>query len=247
VNFKDHFSGHAGAYRDARPHYDASLFEWLAKQVSRHELALDVGCGNGQATVALAAHFDKVVGTEPSAAQIANAEANPKVEYRVEAAEACSLPDASADLVTVAQALHWFDHERFYAQVRRVLRPGGLIAAWCYASCSIDPAIDAVTEKLYVDITGPYWPPERSHIDAGYATIPFPFEPVDTPEFDLVAHWNLAEFLAYLRSWSATQRYIKANGDDPVTMLEPEFAAAWKAPGEVKAVRWKLTVKAGRR
>jgi len=246
VNFKDHFSGHATAYRDARPHYDAALFDWLASQVTRHDLAWDVGCGNGQASVALAEHFGHVLGTDPSAAQIDNAEAAENVEYRVEPAERCSLPDASADLVTVAQALHWFEHERFYAEVRRVLRPGGLIAAWAYAACAIDPAVDPIVDRLYRDIVGPYWPPERHYIETGYANLPFPFDEIATPEFDLVAQWNLAQFLAYLRSWSATQRYIKANGNDPVATIEAEMGDAWGDVAQSRAVRWKLSVRAGR-
>ena len=181
MNFQDHFSGHAAVYRDARPHYHPALFAWLAAQVPRRDLAWDAGCGNGQATVALAAHFARVIGSDPSAAQIAHAEPAANVEYRVEPAEQSSLAAASVDLVCVAQALHWFEQERFHAEVRRVLRPGVVIAALAYAGCRIDPAIDRVTTHLYVDLTGPYWPPERAHIEAGYATLPFPYTPICAP------------------------------------------------------------------
>ena len=141
MTFKDLFSGHAGVYAQARPDYPPALFEWLARQCAGRGLVWDAGCGNGQASVALAAHFDRVVASDPSAAQIAQAGAHPHVEYRVEAAEAPSLPDASVDLVTVAQAYHWFDHERFHAQVRRVAKPGAVIAVWTYGLSTVTPDV----------------------------------------------------------------------------------------------------------
>lgn len=245
MSFKDHFSGHAAGYRDARPHYDAALFAWLAAQVRSHKLVWDVGCGNGQASVALAPHFERVIATDPSAQQIANAQACDNVEYRVEPAERSSLADASADVVTVAQALHWFDLEHFYAEVRRVLKPGGLIAVWTYAHTRIAPALDTIVDRLYTDIVGAYWPPERRHTENGYASLPFPFKEMAVPPFALVAQWNLTQFLAYLRTWSSTQRYIKTNGDDPVTALEAEFAMAWGEATQVRAVSWQLAVRAG--
>jgi len=246
MSFKDHFSAHAGAYHEARPTYPEALYDWLAAQVRARELAWDAGCGNGQASVALARRFARVHATDPSAAQIANAEARANIDYRVEPAEACSLADASADLVTVAQALHWFDHARFDTEVRRVLKPGGVVAAWSYADCRIAPAIDAVKNHLYVDLTGPYWPPERRYIDEGYRTLPFPFDEFTAPPFDMQAQWTLAQFLAYLRSWSATQRYLKANGADPVALVEAELARAWGDPREPRRVHWDFHLRVGR-
>src|SRR4249919_1013204 len=152
--FKDHFSGHAAAYAQARPTYPAELFAWLASQCPRHELVWDAGCGNGQASVALAAHFQRVFASDPSATQIDAAMPHPSVRYSVEPAERCSLPDHCADLVTVAQALHWFDHAAFYAEVRRVLKPGGVIAAWCYERSSVSLAVDAVFTQLYLGELG---------------------------------------------------------------------------------------------
>ena len=188
--FKDHFSGHAGIYCEARPTYPLELFAWLAQQAPDTELAWDCGCGNGQATVALAGHFARVVGSDPSANQIAQAQPRANVEYRVEPAERSSFADGSVSLVTVAQALHWFDHARFYAEVKRVLKPRGVIAAWSYADCSATPAVDAVKNRLYVDLTGPYWPPERRYIDEGYRTLPFPFERIAAPAFEMRVDWN---------------------------------------------------------
>lgn len=244
--FKDHFSGHAGLYRDARPTYPDALFDWLVTQAPDRALAWDCGCGNGQASVAIARRFDRVVATDPSANQIAGAERRANIDYRVEPAERTSLTAASASLVTVAQALHWFDHDAFFAEVRRVLKPGGIVAAWAYSDCRTgDAAIDAVKDRLYVDLTGPYWPPERVHVDAGYTTLPFPFAEIAAPSFAMIAAWNVEQLLGYFRSWSATQRYIKANGDDPVASIEPDLRAAWGDAGRIREVHWQFHLRAG--
>ena len=245
--FKDHFSGHADIYREARPTYPPQLFAWLAQHTPHRQLAWDCGCGNGQATVALADHFTRVIGTDPSANQIAAAESKANIDYRVEPAEHSSLAGASASLVTVAQALHWFDHAAFYAEVKRVLEPGGLFAAWAYSDCATsDPGIDRIKDKLYVDLTGPYWPPERAHVDAGYKTLPFPFVEMSTPKFPMVARWTVEHLLAYFRSWSATQRYIKTKGEDPVAIIEPQLRAAWGDPAVVRDVHWQFHLRCGR-
>jgi SAM-dependent methyltransferase len=244
--FKDHFSGHAKIYRDARPNYPDQLFDWLAGQAPAHQLAWDCGCGNGQATVAIAEHFARTIGTDPSAAQISNAQARANIEYRVEPAEQSSLASASVDLICVAQAMHWFDLDRFYPEVRRVLKPHGVLAAVAYADCAIAPEIDAIKNYLYVDLLDSYWPPERRLVEQRYRTIDFPFVEIAAPHFDLVMHWDAAQFLAYLRSWSATQRYVKERGVDPVDLIEADMLAAWDKPDEPRDVRWALTIRAGR-
>lgn len=247
TDFKDHFSGHAAIYREARPTYPAELFAWLAQQTPDSALAWDCGCGNGQATVALAQHFTCVIGTDPSANQIADAKPAANVDYRVEPAEQSSLADASASLVTVAQALHWFDFDRFYAEVRRVLKPGGVFAAWTYADCRTgDAAIDAIKNILYVDLTGPYWPPERALVESGYRTLPFPFVELAAPAFEMKAAWNIEQFLAYLRSWSATQRYLKDRGEDPVALIEADLRAAWPDTQTKRDVHWDFHIRCGR-
>jgi ubiquinone/menaquinone biosynthesis C-methylase UbiE len=252
MTFRDHFSGHATSYREARPLYPSALFDWLAEAAPARTLAWDAGCGNGQASVALARHFARVLATDPSANQIANAGTRSNVEYRVEPGEQCSLADTSADLVTVAQALHWFDFARFFAEVRRVLKPGGAFATWAYADCRVMPAVDVLKDRVYVDLTGPYWPPERAYVDAGYRTIPMPFgddapfEEIAAPAFEMRVDWNAAQFLAYLRSWSATQRHIKANGSDPVATVEAEIRDAWGDPEQLRAVRWDFHLRCGR-
>ena len=245
-SFKDHFSGHAAAYAQARPNYPAELFAWLSAQCPQHELAWDAGCGNGQASVALADHFDHVFASDPSATQVAAATAHPKLRYAVEPAEQCCLPDHCADLVTVAQALHWFEHPRFYTEVRRVLKPGGLLCAWTYERSSVTPAVDSVFARLYLGELGAYWPPERRHVEAGYATLPFPFAQIATPAFELRCEWTLAQYLAYLRSWSASQRYLEATGRDAVAEFSDALTLAWGEPACARRVSWPLVLRAGR-
>lgn len=244
--FKDHFSGHAADYASHRPTYPPELFAFLAAVAPGRSLAWDCGTGNGQAAVMLAEHFARVYATDPSAEQVNQAEPHPKVEYAVAPAERCPLPDGSADLVTVAQAIHWFDFDRFYAEVRRVLRPGGVIAAWGYAFHRVNPAVDAVLMRLENEFVGPYWPPERAYPEARYTTLPFPFAELPAPPFAMSMNWTLADTVGYLNTWSATKRFIKEKGFNPVERLTPEFAAAWGDPAERRAVTWDLFMKVGR-
>lgn len=247
MGFKDHFSRHAAAYAQARPTYPATLFRWLAGVCRHHGLAWDAGCGNGQASLALAHHFERVHASDPSAGQIAAAPADPRIHWRVEAAEHCSLRNRSVDLVIAAQAYHWFDHDRFCAEARRVLRPGAVIALWSYGLTRVDPAVDRVVHALYEDTLGPYWPPERRHVEDGYRHLPFPFEPIgEAPHFEMRLDWDLGQFLAYLRTWSASQRYLKDTGNDAVAAFADRFAAAWGDPAAVREARWPLSLRAGR-
>ena len=246
MEFKDHFSGHAGLYAQARPHYPDDLFDWIAQQSPARDRAWDVACGNGQASVALVEKFDHVIATDPSAQQLSQAQRHPRIEYRVEAAEHGSLQDRSVDAITIAQALHWFDLPRFIAEVRRVARPGALFAAWSYAGCSVDANVDAVIARLYDDVLGGYWPPERRLVDEGYASLAIPFAPLEAPAFEMRMDWNADQLLAYLRSWSAAQRYRKATGNDAVAGIADELQRAWGDPSYVRAVRWKLGLRAAR-
>jgi SAM-dependent methyltransferase len=246
MNFKDHFSGHAAVYRHARPDYPPALYDFLLAQVPASTCAWDAGCGNGQASIALADRFDQVIASDPSAEQIANAERRPNIDYRVEPAEHSTLAPASVDLVTVAQALHWFDLGSFHKEVRRVLKPGGVVAFWSYADCRVDTQVDAQKDRLYLDLTGPYWPPERALVESGYASLPFPFERIATPSIELCMHWDVEHFLAYLRSWSATQRYVRALEHDPVALVEPALREAWGDPASPRPVRWDFHLHCGR-
>lgn len=238
--FRDHFSGHARTYARARPGYPPDLFAWLAGQTAGHQLAWDAGTGNGQAAVALAMHYARVHATDASAAQIAAARPHPRVDYRVEAAERCSLPDAGADLVLIAQALHWLDIPAFHREVRRVLRPGGLYVALCYGLLTIDSPVDSLLHDFEHGVVGRYWPPERALIDRAYAGIDFPGRAVAVPDFGMAVDWDLTGLLDYLDSWSAVQRHRAAEGRDPLPALAAALQALW---GEgTRRVRWPLTV-----
>jgi SAM-dependent methyltransferase len=245
-NLKDLFSGHAPDYRTYRPTYPPALFAFLSSVVPGHELVWDCGTGSGQAAVALAGHFARVFATDASAEQVGNAEPHPRVEYAVARAEACPLPDGRADLVTVAQALHWFEHGAFYPEVKRVLKPRGVFAAWTYDFHSVNATVDPVLARLQGEYVGPYWPPERAWVTAGYRTLPFPFEEIEPPPLELTVDWNLPALLGYINTWSAVKRFEKANGFNPLERLAQDFRAAWGDPATVRTVRWLLSIRVGR-
>lgn len=246
LNFKDHFSGHAADYARARPDYPPALFDWLAGQSPGTALAWDAGCGNGQAALALARHFDAVVATDPSATQIAEAVAHERVRYRVEPAEHSSLAPASVDLVCVAQALHWFDLTRFHAEVRRVAARGAVIAAISYALCRVDTAVDAICTELYAHRLAGRWPPERALVEDGYASLAFPYRELAPPRFEMAKTWSLDQYLGYLRTWSASRRHLQATGSDAVAELAPAFADAWGDPSRPRRIVWPLSMRVGR-
>lgn len=246
IAFKDHFSGGARAYSVYRPEYPAILFEFLAGQVDRHDLAWDCATGNGQAARGLAAHFRGVSASDASARQIESARPHPGVSYRVAPAEASGLEDASVDLVTVAQAAHWFDLPRFYAEVARVLRPGGVLALWCYERLSVDPDVDPLIESFYMNTLGPYWPAERRWVENGYRDLPFPFEEEPVPSFRMRAEWNLDQLLGYFATWSAVKAYRTALDDDPLPALRADLAARWNSKAGRKTIEWPLSLRLGR-
>ncbi len=242
-DFKDHFSTQSAGYARHRPHYPAELFAYLAG-LTRQRHAWDCATGNGQAAVALAKHFDRVFATDASRAQIAAASAHPGISYRVATAEDSGLDDDCVDLVTVGQALHWFDTKRFFAEASRVLVAGGVLAAWCYELCTVSPGVDAVVGRLYRDIVGPFWPQERRLIERRYRGIEFPGTPLAPPAFEMQAHWTADDMLGYLRTWSACERYRRERGEEPVGLIEAELRRAWgPAP---QTVRWPLTVRVSR-
>jgi ubiquinone/menaquinone biosynthesis C-methylase UbiE len=247
MSFRDHFSAQASVYAEARPGYPPELFAWLAAQCRGHALAWDAGCGNGQASVALAEHFASVHASDPSAAQIANAKPQEGIRYVVEAAEQCSLADASADLVTVAQAYHWFDQAKFCTEARRVLVADGVIALVSYAESRVDAAVDVLFDELHNVRLGDDWPAGREHVINHYRDLPFPFAVIEAPPFEMRCQWNLQQYLAYLSSWSASQRYRQRTGGDAVAEIAPAMAAAWGDPETVRTVQWPLLVLAGRR
>jgi SAM-dependent methyltransferase len=241
---EDHFSAHAADYAKFRPGYPDALFDWISSLTAGHDLAWDCGCGNGQASKPLAARYSRLVATDFSAEQIAVAEPDPRIDYRVAPAEASGLPDSCADVVTVAQALHWFDFNRFYAEVRRVVKPGGLIVAWTYQLLRADPAVDTILADFYLRTLGPYWPPERKWVNAAYRGMPFPFTDISAPAFEINLKWSLAELLAYLGTWSATRRFIAAEIRDPIPDLGKRLAPVWG--NDKRNIIWPIALRAGR-
>jgi SAM-dependent methyltransferase len=247
MSFSDHFSGVASEYAEYRPLYPAALFDWLAGIAPRRGLAWDCATGSGQAAVALAARFDRVIATDASAGQIAAATPDPRVEYRVAPAEASGLEPGSVDLVTVAQALHWFDRPAFFAEARRVLRRDGVVAAWTYGHPSLDePRADAVLQRFYSGTVGPYWPPERALVDTAYRTIDFPFAEVAPPAFEMETRWTLESLVGYVATWSAVTRFRAERGEDPVPDFAAALEASWGDSGLARRIAWPLSLRVGR-
>jgi SAM-dependent methyltransferase len=245
MKFKDHFSVHSVDYAKHRPSYPRELFQYLASVAPARERAWDCATGNGQAARGLADFFSKVIATDASQSQVDNASAYPGVEYRVSTAEETTIKPASIDLVTVAQALHWLDLDRFYREVQRVLRPKGVLAVWCYNLLEISPEADRSLLTFYMDTIGEYWPPERHIVEDSYRSLCFPFAELKPPPFHMEAIWSLPELLGYVGTWSATQRFIATRGVDPVPALGEELSAFWGSPERKKRVKWPLQVRAG--
>ncbi|WP_018151652.1 class I SAM-dependent methyltransferase [Leeia oryzae] len=242
MSFHDHFSALANEYAKYRPQYPDTLFAYLADQVATHDLAWDCATGNGQAASRLAGYFRQVIATEPSAAQISHAPAIKNVEYRVETAENSSLLDESVDLITVAQAMHWFDFDAFGKEATRVLKPGGVLAAWCYEGIRGVQNVEAVTRHFYQDIIADYWPPERRWVDAGYEGIPMPYPALPVEKFELTAAWSLEALMGYLYSLSAVKQYREQTGEDPVALIRSDLQKAW-GEQEIQTMRWPLSLK----
>ncbi len=209
-------------------------------------LAWDCGAGSGQASLDLAARFDRVVATDTSESQLARAPAHPRVEYRAAPAEASGLPPGSVDLVAVAQALHWFDLPRFFAEASRVLAPGGVLAAWSYGPCTVlEPWAGEAVER-FAELVRPYWPPERALVETGYRTIELPFAELAAPPFEMSAEWTGEELVGYLATWSATAAFIRANGSGPLDALRSELEQDAAPDGKRYRIVWPLSLRAGR-
>jgi SAM-dependent methyltransferase len=248
MSFKDHFSRVAAEYSAFRPSYPPALFDYLAGLCGPGSRAWDCACGTGQATLGLAERFDSVIATDASAQQIAAATANPKIIYRVAPAQSSGLGRDAVDLVTVAQALHWIDLTPFYVEVERVLRSGGVFSVWTYAIMHVEgeDRVDGLLQEFYHDIVGPYWPPERRHTENGYRDLPFPFPELAPPPFEMRVNWDRAHLLGYLRTWSATNRYMEKHRADPVAPLEEKLTPLWSESVR-RAVTWPLTMRVGRK
>ncbi|MFQ6006137.1 MAG: class I SAM-dependent methyltransferase, partial [Woeseia sp.] len=220
------------------------LFTFLTDCCVERRLAWDCATGNGQAARALAPHFERVIATDASEAQIRAARSDPKIDFRVAKAEQSGLDDDSTDLITVAQALHWFDITSFFDEVQRVLVSGGVLAVWSYRNCVVNPDCDALINELYAGVVGEYWPPERELVEGGYQSIELPMPSIAAPAVAMRVNWTVADMLGYLRTWSASQRYMQDHGADPVSIIEERLNDAWG--GGRHEVSWPLNIKIGR-
>lgn len=246
IHSTNHFSEQAAAYHAFRPVYPPALIGFLASRSPGRALAWDCGCGSGQFTAGLAGWFDRVIATDLSIPQLRQAQLNPRITYLAALSEAAPLADHCADLVVAAQAMHWFDLDLFYGEVRRVLRPGGIIAAISYGLLEISPGIDRVIRSLHSEIVGPFWPPERHYVDSGYADLAFPFPLLDPPALTMKDHWTLNRLMGYLGTWSAVRGFIHAQGSDPLELVKKDLETAWGDGTVKRTVRWPLALKVGR-
>jgi len=226
---KDNFSRQAADYAKYRPDYPSSLFDFILSKVHNRNTAWDCATGNGQTAKVLAKYFQKVYATDISQKQLDNAVTADNIIYQMQAAEATRFEEDSFDLVTVSQALHWLQFEKFYAEVKRVTKNKGWIAAWTYSLPVISTKIDTIIEsEFYKAVIGPYWDAERKHVDTHYATIPFPFKEIECPVFEIPFRWSLHELEGYINTWSAVQKFIKANDYNPVNDLIEKIRPFWK-------------------
>jgi SAM-dependent methyltransferase len=245
AKFKDHFSTQSKGYSKFRPAYPQELYSYLSGLCTGHGLVWDCATGTGQAARGLSAFFDHIIATDGSRQQIAKAEGAENITFRVVTAEESGLAMSSADLVTVAQALHWFAHDDFFQEAKRVLKPGGILAVWTYSLLTINEDIDLLVRRLYTDIVGEYWPPERALVDEKYRSIDFPFQEITAPDFNMTASWRLDDLVGYLSTWSAVVRYKADKGRDPIEQIRSELSAVWGDDIDERPVNWPLSFRIG--
>ena len=246
MNFKDYFSKQAYEYTRYRPHYPAQLFEYLAELTTEHQLAWDCATGSGQAALGLAIYFEKIIATDASDKQIANATAHDRITYIVAPAEETEIASRSVDLIVVAQALHWFDLDKFYGEVRRVSKSGGVLAAWSYSLFRISPSIDRVVDRFYTEVVGPFWPVERKFVDDKYQSIAFPFREFTSPTFNMEVKWSFKHLLGYMGTWSSVQKFREKNKADPLESFARDLQQVWGRPEKEKRIRWPINMRVGR-
>jgi len=224
---KDNFSSQSDKYAQFRPTYPDALYTYLLSIVPARDNAWDCGTGNGQVAQVLVQSFKKVFATDISPQQIENAFIHERIEYSVQPAENTFFPDSSFDLITVAQAVHWFDFDAFYNEVIRTIRNKGVLAVIGYGLIQLSPSVDRIMAAFYRDVVGPYWDKERKYIDDNYRTIPFPFDEIASPSFENALEWTFEHLIGYIGTWSAVKHYKKTMGKDPVDVVYDELKQAW--------------------
>ncbi len=243
---KNWFDQGGQAYAAFRPQYPSAIASYLATLVAETKLALDVGCGSGQLTRLLAAKFDNVIGVDPSADQIAHAVQCANVSYQCSPAEKLELSDESADLITAAQAAHWFDLPKFFNEVRRVGRTNGVLALISYGVLDLEPDLNERFQHFYSNEIASFWPPERKLVDSGYSTIDFPFAERKPASMAIRLYWNLAEFLGYLSTWSAVRQASEVGRGDVLHHFADDMAKCWGDADARRLIVWKINMRIGK-
>ncbi|OUS28898.1 hypothetical protein A9Q99_11005 [Gammaproteobacteria bacterium 45_16_T64] len=244
--FKDHFSSASDNYKTYRPNYPTELFRWLADQCQQKQRVWDCGTGSGQAAVEHSRYFDQVIASDASAAQIEQAQSKKNITYLVNPAETLPGGQSNFDLITVAQAIHWFDLPQFFSTVDKGLKPGGHLATWGYQFINTGTEIDTLISEFHSTIIGPYWPPERKLLNDGYTDISFPYPRLEVPDFSMEAAWSLNHLIGYLNTWSAVKKYEEIKGSNPIDLIVEELNDLWGAE-KSRAVFWPLTLYFGQK
>jgi SAM-dependent methyltransferase len=244
--FRDHFSAQAKEYARHRPVYPEKMFDFLASLTPARDLAWDCGTGNGQAALALADRFQRVIATDASAAQIQSAFPHDRIEYRVEPSEYTTIPAGTVDLITVGTAVHWFDFEPFYAEVRRAGKANAILAVWTYHLPVIEAGIDKWLEAFYRVTLADYWPERIRYLDQRYRTLPFPFDEIQPPDFEMGATWDLDKLAGFLASWSAVRKFVELHGEMAFEEQMKELNRAWGKRTVQREIRWPLHFRIGK-
>jgi ubiquinone/menaquinone biosynthesis C-methylase UbiE len=241
---KDNFSKQADRYAKYRPDYPQALFDFILQHTYKKQNAWDCATGNGQSAKVLAGYFNNVFATDISQKQIDNAQQITNIYYSVQPAEQTKFADNTFDLITVSQALHWFNFDSFYKEANRVARPGSVLAAWSYSLLNVTPRIDKLIRQFYTDVTGPYWDAERKYVDQEYKTIPFPLHEIAVPHFSMEYYWTIEELEGYINTWSALQKFIAVNNFNPADELIQKIRRHFK--NEQMKIVFPLHVRLGR-
>lgn len=243
---KDLFTKQSEAYAKFRPSYPKEIFDFLLTQVKERNAAWDCGTGNGQVAASLAEHFKTVYATDISEGQLSKAIQKPNIVYKLEPAEKTSFENSMFDLITVAQAIHWFNFEKFYGEVKRTLKPKGIIAAITYTLPKIDDEVDSIINYFYTDVLDGYWDMERRYVDEMYQTIPFPFREIKAPIIISQYFWEAEQLIGFLQSWSAVQHYIDKNNSSPVDLVADDLRKCWR-PNSKKTIVFPIIMRVGRK
>lgn len=244
----DHFSSTSKEYSFSRPLYPDTLYKYLSDVTPNKNVAWDCATGNGQAAIGLCKHFKNVIASDASKGQLDYQFERTNIRYEMFPAEKADIGDNSVDLITVAQAAHWFDLDKFYKEVIRVGKSNGILAIWSYGMHQIDKDVDKISARLNVngDILGKYWPPETNYVKDDYKTIPFPFKEILAPKFEMNVYWSLDDLISYMQTWSAVKRFNNEKKFNPLNLIIDELEKLWGNHEDQKVVKWNINIRIGK-